>query len=211
MFSGRTPVPGPRVLAGGVVGEQISLRVLSIGSTSSGTTTHSDTWEEVCTGLEESSSLGESGAPRATDTGLFWVEFPQCLAGGVQCCLWQECTDVSGHADVALCFGGMCHGKIHVRSRCWSSAGNWGLGLMFFLLWTVRGPLAEGWAHHWVHWCCGASDPGKDVNTGTRHPFSPSGYTTWVSNWRSWQTSSWLRNLQALLLGALSIMMLICP
>ena len=27
-----------------------------------------------------------------------------------------------------------------------------------------------------------ASDPGKEVTTGTRHPFSPSGYTTCVSD-----------------------------
>ena len=30
----------------------------------------------MSTGLEECSSLGGSGAPRATDTGLFGVEFP---------------------------------------------------------------------------------------------------------------------------------------
>ena len=46
---------------------------------------------------------------------------------------------------------------------------------------------------------------------GSRPPFRPPGYITALPKWSSWQTSGWLRCPQALLLGAPSTKMLMCP
>ena len=39
--------------------------------------THEDAWEEVAIGLEESSTLEDSRAPRAMEASLFGVELPK--------------------------------------------------------------------------------------------------------------------------------------
>ena len=52
---------------------------------------------------------------------------------------------------------------------------------------------------------------GSKSSTGSKPPFRPLGHTTWSPHCRSLCTSSWQRCLQALLLGAPSIMVLIWP
>ena len=74
--SGRAPVSVPGVLVGRVVGAQTTSGVLSMGLMSSGVAVGVNTWEEVATGITESSVLAEGEAPRAGDVGLFWVEPP---------------------------------------------------------------------------------------------------------------------------------------
>ena len=59
-------MPSPKVSTG----REISSRVRSSGSASSGMLTCGDTQEEVSTSLVEPSSLREGGAPKAGDTGL---------------------------------------------------------------------------------------------------------------------------------------------
>ena len=46
---------------------------------------------------------------------------------------------------------------------------------------------------------------------GTRHPFSPLGYTTQASKYKSWQTSNWQICLHGMLLGIPSVMALKWP
>ena len=63
---------GPEVLAGGEGEAWVSSRVGSSMSASSGMLN----WEEVSTGLADSSSLRGSGVAKARDSGLFGVELP---------------------------------------------------------------------------------------------------------------------------------------
>ena len=77
----------PGALVGRVVGAQAALGGWMIDTVLSGIATHSNTWEEVATGLEESSALVGDETPRAGDAGLFGGS-PWCLAGGVQQSMW---------------------------------------------------------------------------------------------------------------------------
>ena len=63
-------MPAPGVLVGRVVGVQTTLGRWMISSTVSGVVARSDTWKEVATSLEESSTLVEGETPRAGDVGL---------------------------------------------------------------------------------------------------------------------------------------------
>ena len=121
-------------------GREISSRVRSSGSASSGTLTCRDAWEEVSTGLAKPSSPREGGAPKARDTGLFEVDLPNA---------WPEvsratCNRSSLTSMIILTWLSALGGRIHSRacggSRGLTTAKKWGLQLMSFCheLWEVH-------------------------------------------------------------------------
>ena len=67
----------PGILTGGVVGAQATSRVWLIGLVTSGMANCEDVWEEVANGLEESSTLEDSEAPRDVEASLSRVELPE--------------------------------------------------------------------------------------------------------------------------------------
>ena len=160
----------------------------------------------MATGLEESSALEEDGAPKATDVGLFGVELTNA---------WLEVSstahDSSSWTSVVMlvwlsalggCSIARCEGEVGVKVlqgaealATQSPAVNWERS-------TCRNVGSLSILTPW------ASDSGRGVTTGSRPPFSPSGYTTWHSNCKSRHTSSWQRFPLAILLGAPSIKVL---
>ena len=94
-------------------------------SSSMGTSTSSSsgmfTWEEVSTGLVESSGLRENDEAKARETSLFGGGTSQFLAGGVQGHLGQEFTDLQGHADLTLCFGRGSPGGACFQGSVWTT------------------------------------------------------------------------------------------
>ena len=121
----RTPVSSPEVLTG----REISSRVGSSGSASSGMLTCRDTWEEVSTGLMELSSMRGDGAPKASDSGLLEVEHPNA---------WLEVSRATCdriHWPPWWCWlhsppWGRHHSRACGRSGCWATTEKWSLGLM---------------------------------------------------------------------------------
>ena len=78
-------------------------------------------------------------------------------------------------------------------------------------LWVVLGRFICSMASLLVVSASQTNCLGRGTHIGLKPSFRPSGYTTSLPYWRCLQTSRQLRCSQALLLGALSTMTLMCP
>ena len=140
---------------------------------------------------------------------------PWCLAGGVQHSTWLEAHQTSavmlmwlsalgGHSIVKW-EGGVDVDVLQVAEI---------LGWVDPPVWTGRGPLIgmkgsqAGSPSVFMPW---TSAPDREISTGSKPPFNPSGYTTWFPPCNNWHISSWQRWSHTFLLAVPLIMALRCP
>ena len=145
--------------------------------------------------------LGRGWDPKVTDSNLLGVVCPGARSEVLSVACDKSCL-------MGILHNGMLGGGWH-----WGHGGTevMGTSSLSFMLerFTCRSDGSWAGLPRASMFQTGGSE--KVNCMGSNSPFRPLGHTTWSPHCKSLHTSSWLRHPQAFVLGALSIITLMCP